>query len=147
MLPSRVTVSKSVDINAPSERVMSQIENFENWGNWYPAFKDENISVTKDSSKLQSVILKDKKGKMIHLSITELHQNTINIQVESSSATAVFYQFILTPKMNNQTQLTWNVNIDLGWLPWKKVEGIFMDKFSGPQYEMALKDLSNAAEN
>jgi hypothetical protein len=43
--------------------------------------------------------------------------------------------------------LTWNVNTNLGWLPWKKMEGILLDKFSGDQYETALENLKKTAEN
>ena len=150
LLPSHVTVLKYVEINAPTEKVMNQIVNFEEWKNWYPAFKDENISVIKDSSPknvLSSVTLKDVNGKSVSLNLLDTSEHIIDIQLQSSSLTKVAYQFVVVPKINNQTQLTWNVNIDLGWLPWKKIEGIFMDKFSGQQYQMALDDLKEAAEN
>jgi carbon monoxide dehydrogenase subunit G len=150
LLPSKVTVAKSVEINASQENVSRQITNFKNWESWYPAFKDENITVIKNSSgkdNLASVTLKDKNGKMIDLNLLGSAQNTIDIQLRSSSSTKVNYQFILTPKMNNQTQLTWNININLGWQPWKKIEGILFDKFSGDQYETALDNLRKAAEN
>ena len=150
LLPSKVTVAKSVEINASQESVREQIVDFKNWENWYPAFKDENITIIKNSSgkdNLASVTLKDKNGKMINLNLIDSTQNTIDIQIQSLSSTKVNYQFILTPKTNNQIQLTWNVNINLGWLPWKKIEGILMDKFSGPQYEAALDNLRKAAEN
>jgi predicted PurR-regulated permease PerM len=146
LLPSSVTVAKSVDINASREKVMNQIVNFEEWENWYPAFKDENITVIKNPSKT-SVTLKDSKGKSVTLKLKDSTQNTINIQLESSSSTKVSYQFILIPITNNQIQLMWNININFGWLPWKKIEGLLMDKFSGPQYETALENLRKAAEN
>lgn len=150
LLPSKVTVTKSVAINATLERVSNQIMNFKNWENWYPAFKDENITVTRNSDNkkaLSSVTLKDKNGKTINLNLIDSTKNSILIQLESSSATKVNYQFILAQKINNQTQLTWNININLGWLPWKKIEGILLDKFSGNQYETALDNLRKAAEN
>jgi hypothetical protein len=150
LLPSKVTVTKSVAINASPERVSNQIMNFKNWENWYPAFKDENITVTRNSDNkkaLSSVTLKDKNGKTINLNLIDSTKNSILIQLESSSATKVNYQFILAQKINNQTQLTWNININLGWLPWKKIEGILLDKFSGNQYETALDNLRKAAEN
>jgi len=53
---------------------------------------------------------------------------------------------LLIPKSNNEHQLTWNINIDMGWYPWKRVQGILFDKFSGAQYESALEDLRKAAE-
>jgi hypothetical protein len=150
LLPSKVTVTKSVTINASPERIFNQIINFKNWGNWYPAFKDENITVTtspENKKTVSSVTLKDRNGKTINLRLIDSTKNSILFQLESSSSTEVNYQFILAQKINNQTQLTWNININLGWLPWKKIEGILLDKFSGNQYETALDNLKKAAEN
>ncbi|MDE3181822.1 MAG: SRPBCC family protein [Bacteroidota bacterium] len=150
LLPSKVTVAKSVDINASHDKIKNQIANFEQWKNWYPAFKDENITIVKNPSKeniISSVTLKDKEGKTILLNLVDTSNNKINIDVESASSTKVDYTFLLIPKLNNQTQLTWDVNINLGWYPWKRIEGILFDKFSGSQYEAALDDLRKAAEN
>lgn len=150
LLPSKVTVTKSVEINAMPENVRDQIINFEQWKNWYPAFSDENITVIKNPTSqniLNSVTLNDKQGKNSTLNLVDSSQNTIDINVESSSSAKVSYRFILTPKMNNQTQLTWDVNTNLGWYPWRRIRGIFLDKFSGTQYEAALENLKKAAEN
>lgn len=149
-LPSSVTVAKSVDINASRNSIKNQIVNFEEWKNWYPAFKNENISITKNSASskiISSVTLKDKNGKTIHLNLIDTANNKIDIEVQSTSSTKVQYMFLLIPKVNNQTQLTWDINVDLGWYPWKRIEGILFDKFSGFQYEAALDDLRKAAEN
>lgn len=150
LLPSRVTVAKSVDTNASPESVKNQIVNFEEWKNWYPSFKDESISIIKNPSSseyISSVSLKDKKGKTILLNLIDTTNNEIIIEVHSASSTQVQYEFLLIPKLNNQTQLTWDININLGWYPWKRIEGILFDKFSGTQYEAALDDLRKAAEN
>ncbi len=150
LLPSKVTVAKSVDINASREAVKNQIVNFDKWKNWYPAFKDENVSVIKNpvsSEYISSVTLKDKKEKVILLNLVDTLNGKIDIEVQSNSSTQVQYEFLLIPKLNNQNQLTWNININLGWYPWKRIEGIFFDKFSGTQYEAALDDLRKAAEN
>ncbi len=150
LLPSKVTVAKSVDINASHDKVKNQILNFEEWKKWYPAFKDENITITKNQPSkniLSSVTLTDKKGKTIILNLVDTSGSKIKIDVESNSSTKVNYLFLLIPKQNNQTQLTWDVNINLGWYPWKRIEGIFFDKFSGAQYEAALEDLRKSAEN
>src|SRR5665213_903973 len=150
VLPSKVTVSKSVEINATEEKVKDQIVNFEKWKNWYPAFENKEISVTKSLPQphiLSSVTLKNIKGKAIILNLIDSAKSTILIEVHSTSSTEVNYQFILTPKQNEQTQLTWNVNTTLGWLPWKKMEGILFDKLSGTEYESALDNLRKAAED
>jgi len=150
LLPSKVTVAKSVEINASHEAVKNEIVDFDEWKKWYPAFKDENVTILKNPSEkniISSVTLKDKEGKKILLNLIDSANNKITINVESASSTQVQYEFLLIPKLNNQVQLTWNVNINLGWYPWKRIEGILFDKFSGAQYESALDDLRKAAEN
>ena len=150
LLPSKVTITKSIEINATAEKVRDQILNFEKWKNWYPAFADENVVVTKNSSSqhiLNSVTLADKQGNSNTLDLVDSSKQTINVNLESSSSAKVSYQFMLMPEANNQTQLTWNINTDLGWYPWRRIKGIFLDKFSGPQYEAALENLRKAAEN
>lgn len=149
LLPSKVTVTKSVEINATQEKVRDQVINFGNWKNWYPAFTDENIKVIKNPPSqniLNSVTLNDKQGKDITLDMVDSSRNIITINLQSSSSAKVYYQFFLIPKINNQTQLTWNINTDMGWYPWSKIRGIFLDKVSGPQYQAALDNLRKAAE-
>lgn len=150
LLPSKVTVAKSVDINASHDAVKNEIVNFEEWKKWYPAFTNEKITVVKNrfaKDIISSVTLKDKEGKKIILNLVDTSNNKIDINVQSASSTQVMYQFLVIPKLNNQSQLTWNININLGWYPWRRIEGILFDKFSGSQYEAALEDLKKAAEN
>lgn len=149
LLPSRVTVAKSVEINANTQRVKNMVANFEQWKNWYPAFKDSGTIITKNAlakGVLNSVSLKDATGKTITLDLIDSVQNVIDINVISSSSTKVNYRFIIIPKINEATQLTWNVNINMGWNPFKKIQGIFLDKFSGSQYEAALENLKKFIE-
>ena len=147
LLPSKVTVTRSVEINATPEMVSSQIVDFDKWKNWYPAFKDENITVTINNSNPLSVTLKDKGGKDIILTRMESTPEIITYDVQSFSTSKVTYRFIITKKTDSQTHLTWDINTDMGWYPWKRIQGLLLDKFSGTQYEMALDNLKKAAEN
>jgi predicted PurR-regulated permease PerM len=149
LLPSKITITKSVLINAPAERIRSQINDFNNWKNWYPAFQNNTISVTRNTLKknsLQSVSLKDNNGKQIDLDLIVSSNDTIEVAVGSQSSTKVFYQFLLIPHLSGKTQLTLNVNTYFKWYLWEKIKGIFLDKISGPQYESALVRLKEFAE-
>ena len=149
LLPSKVTITKSVLINAPSEKIRSQVNDFNNWKNWYPAFQNNTISVTTNTSKknaLQSISLKDNNGKQIDLGLIVSSNDTIEVAVESPSSAKVFYQFLLIPHLSGKTQLTLNVNTFFKWYPWEKIKGIFLDKISGPQYESALNKLKEFIE-
>jgi carbon monoxide dehydrogenase subunit G len=150
LLPSRVTVSKSVEIDATGEAVREQITRFDHWKHWYPAFQDETAAVTQNASApgiLWSVTLGDPQGKKVTLQLTDTSQNMIDVRLLTGSSAKVSYQFILIPKTNHRTQLTWNINTDLGWYPWRRIRGLFLDKFSGDRYEAALHELKTAAEN
>lgn len=147
LLPSKVTIVKSVDINASSEKITSQITDFEQWKNWYPAFKDEQITVLKDTPDNNSVTLKDQNGKQVILRLKEVKPELVNIELRTNSSSKVSYHFFLTPKVNHQTQLTWGITTELKWYPWEKIRGLFLDKVSGNQYEQALNNLKKAAED
>jgi hypothetical protein len=149
LLPSNVTVTKSILINAAQNKVDEQIKDFNNWKNWYPAFQNENVSVKNNPAKpgiINSVSLKDSKGKTINFDLMEFKRDTILVDLESGSSTQVSYEFIITSHTDGHTQLTWNVNASLGWYPWNKIKVIFLDKITGPQYEEALKTLKLVAE-
>jgi hypothetical protein len=149
LLPSKVTVAKSVLIKASPQEIENQIINFERWKGWYPAFKDQNILLIKifENTDKPSAIFKDQSGKKITFKIVSADSQLIHIEVNSSTAAKVNYQFLIAPRLNDESQLTWNVNTDLGWYPWNRIQGIFLDKFSGVQYESALENLKRSAEN
>ena len=149
LLPSKVTITKSVLINAPSQKIKNQVNDLDDWKNWYPAFQNNTIRVTTNTSKknaLQSISLKDNNGKEIDLDLIVSSNDTIEVAVESPSSAKVFYQFLLIPHLSGKTQLTLNVNTYFKWYPWEKIKGIFLDKISGPQYESALNKLKEFIE-
>ena len=149
LLPSKVTVSKSVLINSSEAHVGKEIQDFHNWKNWYPTFQGENIIVINNPSKpgtINSVSLKDNRGKELKFDLIKSKADTIEIELENQSSTKIDYQFILTTHSDGQTQLTWNVNTTMKWYPWEKAKGIFLDKVSGPQYEAALINLKKSVE-
>jgi len=147
-LPSKITVSRWTLINANEKSVASQITSFKNWKNWYPAFRNNDISVyISQLSPTPLVTLTNKKnGKNLSMSLLESSPENIKISVSEETGNKKTYQFILLPNVEGQTRLVWNVNTELGGYPWKKLGGIFLDKVSGPQYEAILQDLKKAAE-
>jgi hypothetical protein len=150
LLPSKVTVSKSVLINSSKTQVHQQVGDFQNWKNWYPAFQSENINVIINPPKpgiIKSVSLNDAKGKKLQFDLIKSRPDTLDIKLRNQSLTKIEYQFILSSHSDGQTQLTWNVNTTMKWYPWEKAKGIFLDKVSGPQYEAALLNLKRAVEN
>ena len=135
-------------INANEKSVASQIISFKNWKNWYPAFQNKNISVEISQQSYTSfVTLTNENREKISMVLLASSLENINILLSEEKRNTKTYQFILLPNAEGQTRLVWNVNTELGWYPWKRFGGIFLDKVSGPQYEAILQNLKKAAEN
>ncbi len=146
-LPSKVTISKSVYINAPRSKVAQQIDNFKNWKNWNPDFQNKNISVAIPDNDSSQVTLSGERKRKFSMKMIKHSPENIGIILSSENKTPVTYQFIFSNKDTGKTLLTWNVNTTLPWYPWKKITGIFLDKIAGPQYEAVLQNLKSVVEH
>ena len=69
LLPSKVTLSKSVLLDASLRETGAMINDFSKWKNWYPPMQKENVNVVINNSSTISLI--DNAGKNITLQIQE----------------------------------------------------------------------------
>ena len=95
---------------------------------------------------INSVSLKDNRGKELKFDLIKSKADTIEIELENQSSTKIDYQFILTTHSDGQTQLTWNVNTTMKWYPWEKFSSIVSDKILSPFMEQSLDNLKVAVE-
>jgi len=146
-LPSQIMVSKTISINANPHIVSWQITNFNSWKNWNPLFEDKNITIDiNQNTDTPYAILTDKNQKKLILRLIHSSPKNVDIALSNGGNSTETYQFILVTNNNGETQITWNVNSQLKWYPWKKLTGVFMDKIKGPQYEEVLKNLKTICE-
>jgi len=146
LLPSKVTVSKSILIDATKTDVAEEIQDFNSWKNWYPPFQNGTVTITTlqkgDSS---FVMVTDERQRKLTMAMIRPRPENINILLSTGNRNDVTWQFIITPG-RAQTQLTWNVNTTFSWYPWEKIKGIFLDKVTGRQYQEALQSLKITVE-
>ncbi len=130
-------------------KVFHQIGDFNKWKNWFPAFMDKGVTVTilhgqNDSS--ESAELNDNYGRKIIFRMLRPLKNVVDVDLYTKEKNTTNYQFILMPDSSGNTEIIWNVTTDLGWYPWKKLQGIVLDKVSGPEYISALQNLKKVTE-
>lgn len=145
-LPSKVTVSKSIRIDAPDSTVITQLNNFKNWKKWFPAFRDSNVLVTISNQNGQAE-LRDNYGRIMLFKMLSVSKNRVDVELYIQEKSTTTYQFILMPVSTGSTEISWNVISNLGWYPWKKLQGVVLDKFTGEQYMSTLQKLKGVAEN
>ncbi len=143
-LPSKITVSKSILIDAAENIVRKQIENFNNWKNWYPAFKDKSVIIKIQDSSFARIT--DENQRTVAMRISNDQNKNVSVVLSGDSKSGVNYQFILAPNGKDKTLLIWNINTNLAWYSWRKLSGIFLDKITGPQYEATLQSLKEVIE-
>ena len=146
-LPSKITVSKTIFINAKDSAVYGQIEDLKNWKNWYPAFQNKNVSIIQ-SVRNDTVFgeLSAENQDKLQVALVIPWKGTVNIFFPDVKKQKESFQFLVVPGRSQETNLTLNVNTDLGWYPWKKLVGIFLDKITGPEYEATIRNIKAAAE-
>jgi len=146
LLPSKVTVSKSILINATTTEVAGEIQNFNSWKNWYPPFQNGNVTITTlQKTDSSFVMVTDERRRTLTMTMTRPRPENIDILLSAGSKNDITWQFIIIPG-RAQTQLTWNVNTTFSWYPWEKIKGIFLDKVTGRQYQEALQSLKITVE-
>jgi len=150
LLPSEVKVSRAVVINAPTDKVYTQLANFKNWKNWQPMFAS-NLSTTtySDSTVTPQNAFCDitYQDRHVHLNMIAIDSISINFLMQSKGEYEIVNTINITPvKADNQIQVEWRALTKLHWYPWDKFYGIFIDKITGDGYEDALNNLKAFTE-
>ena len=145
LLPSKITITKSVRVNAPLADVHKYMSDLRKWPEWFLPMEDSSMNITY-TVIVASVTIRDIKGKEMTLEKMPSAIDTVNFALRTPSATQVFYQVILVPQTEYNTQIVFNVNTYFKWYPWEKIKGVFLDKMSGPMYQKSMYQLEKAIE-
>src|ERR1035438_8153507 len=79
-LPSRITISRSVQINADEKVVKMQVTDFRNWMHWYPSFQNTHTTVLITSHGDTSFAdLKFEDHQQLSLALYQPSENTIEV--------------------------------------------------------------------
>jgi len=125
--PSRVRISKAVDINSTRQRVLEQIADTLNWKNWYPGIDSiNNITITeKSDSSVRAV--SDAPG-------SGSQKIDTGWNIFSTSAT-------------QHVTVQWYMDFHLRWYPWEKFSSLLLEKMYGLKIEKGLTDLKRMVES
>lgn len=118
--PSRVRISKAIDINTSRENLMKQLGDTASWKNWYPGADSAEIlpqiiSITDSTVVANSIMQNGRKG------VTGWN--------------------IYESGIPNTLTLQWYMDFKLRWYPWEKFSGLLFEKRYGPLMEKGLEQL------
>lgn len=150
LMPSKVMTVRSVLVHADGGLVLSEVADLKKWKRWQPVFANDsnNIKISEPSDKLNSFATWSTNSKENKLLITDINESQVKFSLTRKGEKDVANIVSVYPvKDNNGVQVEWRVLTTLRWYPWEKFRGIFLDKITGPGYEMALNNLKELTEN
>ena len=123
--PSRVRISKALDINADRAEVMAQLADTANWRNWYPGIDSAEsfpvISSVTDSSVTASSTM-------------------------ANGRTGITGWNVYRAALPNTVTVQWYMDFRLRWYPWEKFSSLLLEKRYGPLMERGLQKLKTLFE-
>ena len=144
LLPSSITISRAIDINAPVSLVYGNINNLANWKKWYANYDSSSTSSSTDISGKGASFRSGKTTIKID-SITPVQIKTL-WKTGNGDAMPSQFNFIRQGESSVFT-LQWQFIQKVKWYPWEKFASIVSDKTIGPFMEKSLENLKQLAEN
>ena len=146
LIPSHIKVSRTILINADREKIHHSIALLQNWQNWNPLFKNDSIKIvyTKPDSSACEIIKNEQRSELVFLA---KDSTSVKFKLQSKGEDEIQNEIILSSIPHQSAiQVEWRSDTKLKWYPWEKFYGIFIDKLTGPGYEMSLQALKNYLE-
>jgi Polyketide cyclase / dehydrase and lipid transport len=145
-IPSRVRISKAINIREDKIRALDQVGNAANWKNWYPGIASAKPLY------VDGVI----KGAIFDSSSTTHQVYLLLDRVKPEEVTASFVGSRMRPVSNvwktmtypnsDSTTLQWYMDFDLRWYPWEKFASLLLEQSYGPRMEQGLNSLKRIVE-
>jgi len=125
VFPSRVRISKAIDIRTETPQVLVELRDTAHWKNWYPGA---------DSAKLLP-------------EISEVTDSSVIAQASLQKGRKGITGWNLYPaSVPGTVTVQWYMDFHLRWYPWEKFSGLLLEKRYGPVMEKGLENLKKILE-
>jgi uncharacterized protein YndB with AHSA1/START domain len=152
VLPSEVSVRRSIVVQAPMERVFDQINDVRNWEKWSPWKRKDPTMVMSFSNppvgqnafyKWESQNKRMGNGTMTLSRVVPNEEIVTALEADSWGSTSAKFQF---SHESDGIEVAWSMNHKVGMLPWNKYFGMMMRSELKKQFDEGLKGIKFYAE-
>ncbi len=136
LLPSKVRISRAVDIMDSPANILKKISNMKEWEQW-----NEYVKAIKIKSVAEDSIYSD----VLSISIVSSDNASVktNWRQENRNSFPGIFNLVSS---QSQTTVQWYFEFSIKWYPWEKFGSIIYDKQLGPQMEKSLQNLKQMLE-
>jgi hypothetical protein len=152
LLPSKITVTRSVVLHASAVEVFEQVNTLKNWEKWSPWHQIDPAMLLNYEGPEAGVGAKYSwfsensnvgNGSLIITESKPLQRIDTLIKFEGQGDGTGYYLFEETPE---GTKITWTMIADMGMNPIGKYMGLMMDSMIGSDFEKGLENLRKVVE-
>ena len=136
LLPSKVRISRAIDIADSSGIVLSKIKDLKQWELWNEYVK---------ALPIKEVTANSIQSNELAIIITHTDDLTVHTSWRQPNGKTFPGVFNLVPHAS-VTTVQWYFEFTIKWYPWEKFGSIIYDKQLGPQMEKSLLNLNQLLE-
>jgi hypothetical protein len=146
-IPSRVRISRAIDLEADRSVVMDRIRDAGEWKKWYPGLDTAKPYYVAGSLKGMILNESDPSGS-VYIAIVTEDSNEITARFAGKKMDPVINVWkVISPPGGNSLTLQWYMDFHLRWYPWEKFASLLLEKSYGPKMEQGLSNLKKLVEN
>ncbi len=139
LLPSRVLVSRAIDITADKQVIQGNAINIKNWKHWLQIDSSHQLVY---NGETKSLSLNDNLIKETNLTDTSV----VTIWTKTNSKDSIENTIKILQLQPTQSTVQWQMVQHVKWYPWEKFASMLNDKMLGDFMEKNLKELKKVSE-
>ena len=137
LMPSKVVVSRAINLPVPAGRVVPYLQDVRKWPLWMQGLDSNQIASTNDSIYQIANLKVQWINRTADNMISQWQSKNGSIQISSMR--------VIADSANGGCTVQWQFEQPLGWLPWERLGSMLNEKIMGPQLETNLQQLRNQA--
>ena len=152
ILPEKVKIERSTDINTSADTVFQQVNNIKAWEAWGPWFEKDPDMGSVYSDTVEGVNARhcwDSENPEVGkgcLTIIESEANTrIKTQLDFDGQNTGYGSWNFS-EADGITTVTWGMEMDMGMNPFGRIMGLFIEGMVAPDFEAGLSKLKDVCE-
>ncbi len=135
LMPSRVVVSRAIDLPVARTKVLPLLQNIQQWPLWMQGLDSSTVLMVNDSTYQLGKLRVNWITRNDTMQLSEWHPENGTVQISTM-------QLISIPAGQGCT-VQWQFEQAVGWWPWERLGSMMNEKIMGPQLQTNLQRLSD----